>query len=510
MDAIILAAGVGSRLRPITNKKPKTLVEVSNRPMVAYILDALIASGVHRAVVCTGYRSDQLERYVRENYDGQIELVFIENTAYETTNNMYSLYLAREYLDGDVFVMNADLVFDPSIMVDMAALPGSHVAVDVGRYMEESMKVKVESDGISAISKAISPDDSHGCSIDIYKFDHRAARALVNEVIRIIEVDEDLNQWTEVLLDQAFSSGSVSAKPFDIQGRAWFEIDDYDDLIKADMLFSPHLEKLKHRHAFIIDKDGTLTTGTTPIKGAECFLSTLSTEEKKWLVGSNNSSRTPRQHEASLAQAFPQFPRINFNVLSSLDVAIRELQESGIQQLFWVANAAVGDCLAEHFQFDDQKPDAVLLTYDDEVHYHKLVKLIRLVDQGIAYYATHTDLVCPTEDGFIPDIGSYITIVEMATHRRPTRTFGKPQREFIKQSLNALTAHHGEAVLVGDRLYTDIAACKSNDILSVLVLSGETDRTQYEFSDIKADIVVPSVEYLVPYVRKIAAAQTDN
>lgn len=499
MDAIILAAGVGSRLRPITNKKPKTLVEVSNRPMVAYILDALIAGGVTRAVVCTGYRSDQLEAYVLEHYANHIELVFVENTAYETTNNMYSLYLAREYLDGDTFVMNADLVFDPAIIAELAALPGSHVAVDVGRYMEESMKIEVQNGCISAIAKTVPPDRSHGCSIDVYKFDRQAGRILIKEITQIIEGDDDLNQWTEVVLDQVFASGSISAKPFDINGKQWFEIDDYHDLVQADMLFSPHLPMLKERTAFIVDKDGTLTLGQTPIPGADRFLAVLNAENKSWRVGSNNSSRTTDQHEAALAHVFPHLETVN--AISSLDVAIQELKDSATRRLYWVANEAVSDYLSTHFTFDSEQPDAILLTYDDQITYAKLVELIRLVDQGIGYYATHTDLVCPTEDGFIPDIGSYIAMVEMATRRRPGRTFGKPQRDFIRQSLNALAARYDQAVLIGDRLYTDIAACEGKDILSVLVLSGETDRTQYEFSDIRADIIVPSVKCLVPYLR---------
>ncbi len=141
-----------------------------------------------------------------------------------------------------------------------------------------------------------------------------------------------------------------------------------------------------------------------------------------------------------------------------------------------------------------------MLTYDDEITYEKLVKLIYFIRKGIPYYATHSDLVCPTPEGSIPDIGCYINLVETVTKIKPNKIFGKPELSFIKSILDKHGLVESDAVVIGDRLYTDIELAEDSEIISVLVLSGETKRDFYEFSKIKADIVVPSLEELKDYL----------
>lgn len=496
--AIILAAGVGSRLRPITDHKPKTMVTVNNKPMISYIVESLLTSGIKHIIVCVGYRSEQLIEYLTDQYGERAEFNFVVNSAYETTNNMYSLYLARDFLHDDVILMNADLVFDNSIIKSLVENDGNWIAVDKGRYMEESMKVIVNNNRINKISKEVSREDSYGCSIDIYKFDHTATKILHNEIIRIIEEEEDLNQWTEVLLDNVFNEGLIVAHPMDIEGRNWFEIDNYDDLSNAELLFNKKLLTLSDKKAFILDKDGTISIGKTPVKGADNFISLLEEKNKKWVVGSNNSSKTSERHESGLREIFPL--SLDLKVISSLDVTISELKRLGIKNLFWVANESVSGHLGEHFVYDDVSPEALLLTYDTEVNYEKFLKLISLIRKGYNFFATHIDLVCPTEEGDIPDIGSFIELIKKSTGVKPLKTFGKPSKVYLDYLLNHFNCPSNDVVLIGDRLYTDISFCEGEDITSILVLSGETSRSDYEMSDIEADIIVPSLLELSEYL----------
>jgi len=88
MKAIILSAGIGSRLRPITNEKPKTMVEVNGRPMISYTIDALQANGIKNIIVCTGFMATKLVNLLELEYT-EINFKFIENKDYDTTNNMY-------------------------------------------------------------------------------------------------------------------------------------------------------------------------------------------------------------------------------------------------------------------------------------------------------------------------------------------------------------------------------------------------------------------------------------
>src|SRR5690606_4320311 len=114
MKAVILAEGIGSRLRPITLTKPKCLVRAAGRPILDYQIQAYIAAGIKKIIIVAGYQSRAVHDYCKHIKDAEITI--IENPDYETTNNMYSLYLAKEYVENQAFVLsNGDVAFDPQI-----------------------------------------------------------------------------------------------------------------------------------------------------------------------------------------------------------------------------------------------------------------------------------------------------------------------------------------------------------------------------------------------------------
>jgi len=206
MKAIILAAGIGSRLYPMTHSKPKTLVEVNGKPMLGYLIDNLIGAGISDITICVGFEANQIKKFCTKNYSRSL-FHFVDNTDYLKTNNMYTLYLARDFLDDDVIIMNADLVYGQAIIEKILQTLGSVVACDKGSYNEESMKVTVEDGVITSISKAITPENSYGNSIDVYKIVKADLPILIEKMTEIVEKDK--KQWTEVLLDQLFFSGNL-------------------------------------------------------------------------------------------------------------------------------------------------------------------------------------------------------------------------------------------------------------------------------------------------------------
>ena len=108
MKAIILAAGIGSRLRPLTNNIPKCLVEVNNKSIIEYQIDAYLEAKVEEIIIITGYLSKHLVEFIQKKYKSE-NIKFIENKNYNDTNNMYSLYLAKDYLlDKNFILSNAD------------------------------------------------------------------------------------------------------------------------------------------------------------------------------------------------------------------------------------------------------------------------------------------------------------------------------------------------------------------------------------------------------------------
>lgn len=235
MRAIILAAGLGTRLRPITNEVPKCMVSVNGICIIDKQINNLHKAGVNDIVVVGGYKAEILKKHL-ERYEG---ITFVNNYRYAETNNMYSLYLALKHIgDSEFLLMNSDVYFDASIIEGLLGRNTegkSLIACDSSSYLEESMKITIDESGkIKHISKKITENEYYAVSIDVYKLNSDAVNTLSKEVCDTIEVKKDENSWTEVALDAIFDR--TAFVPFVIRGR-WFEIDNHADLQRAEQLF---------------------------------------------------------------------------------------------------------------------------------------------------------------------------------------------------------------------------------------------------------------------------------
>ena len=469
--------------------------------MIHWILNSLIYNDINDITICVGYCAEKVIDYCNKFF-GQVRFNFVNNRKYNTTNNLYSLYLARGSLSGDCILMNADLVYERSIIESLTMNSAkSIICAQKGAYIEESMKITVDgNDNITGISKQIDKTKAYGVSIDIYKFLSKDVQMLRDGVINEIENKQSVNLWTETLMNDLIQGGKIEMRPLDIEDNLWIEIDNYDDLYVADKMFNPHLNSLRNKKAMIFDFDGTLSLGDRPIDGAKEVLQVLINCGKLVYLMTNNSSCTSKEYQEKIKQILQIDMEIG--VINSLDLALDYFNKNGIKKLFCVANKNVELYIKScGFIIDEEDPKALLLTYDTEIDYEKIKKLIRFINLGFPYYATHIDMVCPISHGyFLPDIGTFIVLIKTTTGILPVRTFGKPGLE----GLYYVSEKHGldfsDIAVVGDRLYTDIEMCKNNEATSVLVFSGETTRELYEESKIKADIMLQSVKDMLEFL----------
>ena len=233
MKAVILAAGLGSRLRPITDKVPKCMVPVNGIRIIDKQIDNLMKNNVTEIYVVSGYLHEVLDAHLKTNYP-MVQIV--HNERYNETNNMYSLYMTEPYVKGEDFLlMNADVYFDSNIVSGMLEGEGSKIACDYSQYMEESMKITCTDNKINHISKKISEAEYDAVSIDVYRLSAKEGLMLFDEVNDTILNRKDENSWTEVALDHIFDKTNFA--PYRIQGR-WFEIDNHEDLAKAEAIFA--------------------------------------------------------------------------------------------------------------------------------------------------------------------------------------------------------------------------------------------------------------------------------
>lgn len=234
MKALILAAGYGSRLSPLTDDIPKGLVPVNGKPILLKQLENLYDNGITDITVISGYRANMMDVAVHDRFR---DVNIIESPKFAETNNMYSAYLAREAMAGDDFLMmNADVFMDSSVIRALLDFNWPNAIVtDIGFYLEESMKV-VEAEGrLTRISKEIAAEDALGASIDVYRFSQEAGDAFFRKCREYIEEKNERRLWSEVALNDILSEVEFRACPLD--GR-WFEIDNSEDLATAERIFA--------------------------------------------------------------------------------------------------------------------------------------------------------------------------------------------------------------------------------------------------------------------------------
>jgi len=229
--ALILAAGVGRRLADVAPDTAKALVSLRGRTLLARSLDALAATGFGDVLVITGHHATKVAAALRDAPRGlTAEALF--NPRFATANNIVSFLTPAERLAGGFCLLNADIVFDASILVDVAAAgEGSWLVVDTDEALaEEEMKVHVEGGRVRRISKTLDPSTSAGEFIGIARFDRVGAEAVLDAARALVrEGGEGL--YYEDAIDRALPELSVGV--IQVGGRAWTEIDDRADYERA-------------------------------------------------------------------------------------------------------------------------------------------------------------------------------------------------------------------------------------------------------------------------------------
>lgn len=234
--AIILSAGQGSRLGHLTDDRPKCLIEFAGRSLLDRQLDALAASGVGQAVVVTGFRDDLVEETLAKRSGGPaVRTVY--NPFYKVADNLGSLFVAREELDGDCLVWNGDTLVSDPLMARVVANDSPGICVTIDRkdeYDEDDMKVVVDPDGrLRAIGKRIA-GGVNGESIGLLAFRGDGAGRFRQAVERDIRTAEGTTIWYLRVIHHLAQAGEVWT--LDIAGEEWGEVDFPKDVERAEAL----------------------------------------------------------------------------------------------------------------------------------------------------------------------------------------------------------------------------------------------------------------------------------
>jgi 4-nitrophenyl phosphatase/NagD protein len=258
---------------------------------------------------------------------------------------------------------------------------------------------------------------------------------------------------------------------------------------------------LKRVKAFVLDMDGTVFLGDRLLPGASEFVGYLQSMEIPYLFLTNNSSKHRGLYAEKLSSLGLEVnERLIFTSGEATAVFIKQ-QFPHIQYIDLIGTPALEEEFKSHgFMLTTTNPQAFVLGFDTTLTYEKLWHLCDGVRAGLPYFATHPDINCPLEEGVMPDIGAMIAFVEASTGRRPDYVIGKPNPPIVSALTKRLGLPTEDICIVGDRLYTDIALGKEG-LRTVLVLSGETKRSDLINSEYQPDLVVEHLGILLNHIK---------
>ena len=258
MQVVILAAGMGKRLKSKTKNHTKSMVEILGKTFLEHSLDKLTKFDISKIIIVIGYCGDEIQNVIGNSYNG-VPVIYVENKDYATTNNIYSLYLTKPYLEQeDTLLLESDLIYDESIIEKLLNNPYKNLAVvDKFKPWMDGTVVKINSEDeiVSFIPKEhfeFGDINSYYKTVNIYKF---SKEFMVKSYIPFLEAyckTMGTNSYYELVLKVLLSLEKNDLRVLRLEGEKWYEVDDLQDYDIAETMFCENgnekLEKLHKRY----------------------------------------------------------------------------------------------------------------------------------------------------------------------------------------------------------------------------------------------------------------------
>lgn len=262
-------------------------------------------------------------------------------------------------------------------------------------------------------------------------------------------------------------------------------------------------DSFRSKRLYLLDMDGTLYLDEDVFPHCLDFLQAIRKMGGRYLFLTNNSSKSVSKYVEKMQKL--ALPAEKEDFFTSTDAACAYLKQKGsYKKIYALGTASFKEQLrSAGFPITDTLEadiDCLLMGYDTELTYRKLEDACILLGRGVDYLATNPDWVCPTAYGSAPDCGSFAQMLEHATGRLPY-FIGKPRPAIAELAMEKMGCSREETVLIGDRLYTDIACGVNAGITTCLVLSGEATLKDLEESDVKPTFVCRDIGEIYGYIK---------
>ena len=238
--AILLSAGQGSRMLPLTAERPKCLIEFSGRTLIEWQIEMLARGGVRRIDVVTGFMTDMVDERLRAIRDPRVEIRTRFNPFYKVADNLGSCWIARDAMDGDFLILNGDTLVSEEIVARVQQGSDWPIAVTVDvkpAYDSDDMKVSREAGAngrLNRIGKTLTAAESNAESIGFLAFRGEGAALFRNAVRAAMRTPEGVQHWYLKVIDSLAPTGKVGT--VSIEGLGWAEVDFLNDIEIATAL----------------------------------------------------------------------------------------------------------------------------------------------------------------------------------------------------------------------------------------------------------------------------------
>jgi len=256
------------------------------------------------------------------------------------------------------------------------------------------------------------------------------------------------------------------------------------------------MSRLRSIRALIIDMDGVLYLGDAPLPGLDAFFAFLTEHDISFQLVTNNSSLTPPMYVDKMARMGGELKPgdILTSSLATADYLATRFPHGS--QVYAIGEEGLMDALqGAGFVLGRRRPVAVVVGYDRDLTYSKLREATLLIRSGLPYIATNPDPTLPVPEGQIPGTGAILAALTAAADRSPMM-IGKPEPTMMQLAMARMGSEPETTAAVGDRPETDILSAQRAGVLSILALSGITDRARLAASNVEPDIVIEDIRAL--------------
>jgi choline kinase len=239
VKTIILSAGQGRRLLPLTKNAPKCLLPISGKPIIEWEIDALLACGIVDVTVVTGFESSVVEDVLQQRYANRAQVNTIFNPFFEVADNLVSCWIARSAMNQDFLLLNGDTIFDPEVLTEVLSSKPAPITLCVNQksvYDADDMKVQLDKKGcVKHVSKTLPVNQIDAESIGLVFFRQNGPQLFCDAIENALRHQDQLRSWYFTIIDAL--AGKQMVKACSVSEHRWCEVDVAADLAIAEELF---------------------------------------------------------------------------------------------------------------------------------------------------------------------------------------------------------------------------------------------------------------------------------